>query len=86
MIHTWLKDPRFAPVSAEPGDDAVFLPVEIEAGTVHEPVCQEMPPPPSSAPLSASRVDITLSDGRRILIEGPTALTAVVSLVQGLAV
>jgi transposase len=33
-----------------------------------------------------SRVDITLSDGRRILVEGPTALTAVVGPVQGLAV
>lgn len=86
MIHTWLKDPRFAPVSEEPDDDAVFLPVEIDGSTVQEPVCQQMPAPPSSAPLSASRVDITLSDGRRILIEGPTALTSVVSLVQGLAV
>jgi transposase len=86
MIHTWLKDPRFAPVSEEPVDDAVFLPVEIEGSTGHEPVCQEISPPPPSAPVSASRVDITLSDGRRILIEGPTALTAVVSLVQGLAI
>ena len=85
MIHTWLKDPRFAPVAEEQVDDAVFLPVEIDGGTVREPVCPAMPPP-SSAPLSASRVDITLSDGRRILVEGPTALTAVVSLVQGLAV
>ena len=85
MIHTWLKDPRFAPVAEEPVGDAVFLPVEIEGITVDEPVCQEMLPPPPSASLSASRVDITLSDGRRILVEGPTALTAVVTLVQGLA-
>jgi transposase len=70
MIHTWLKDPRFTPVAEEPVDAAAFLPVEIEGSTVHEPICQEMPPPPS-APLSASRVDITLSDGRRILVEGP---------------
>jgi hypothetical protein len=27
-----------------------------------------------------------LSDGRRVLIEGPTALSAVVGLVEGLAV
>ena len=86
MIHTWLKDPRFAPAGEEPVDDAVFLPVEIEGSAVHEPVCQELPPPPPSAHLSASRVDITLSDGRRILVEGPTALAAVVSLVQGLSV
>lgn len=86
MIHTWLKDSRFAPVAEGPVDDAVFLPVEIDGGTGHEPVCQEIAPLLPSAPVSASRVDITLSDGRRILIEGPTALTAVVSLVQGLAV
>ena len=86
MIHTWLKDPRFAPVAEEPDDDAVFLPVEIDGSTVHEPACQEIAPPPPSVPLSASRVDITLSDGRRILIEGPTALTSVVSLVQGLSI
>jgi len=33
--------------------------------------------------LSAHRVDITLSDGRGILVEGPTALSAVLSLVEG---
>jgi transposase len=86
MIHTWLKDPRFAPAGEKSVDDAVFLPVEIDGSTVHEPACREIPPPTPSAPLSASRVDITLSDGRRILVEGQTALTAVVSLVQGLSV
>ena len=86
MIHTWLKDPRFAPVEEEPDHDAVFLPVEIDGSTVDEPAHQELPPLPAPAILSASRVDITLSDGRRILVEGPTALTAVVSLVQGLTV
>ena len=86
MIHTWLKDPRFAPLPQEPVGDAAFLPVEIEGSAFDEPVCQGASPPSPSAPLSASRVDITLSDGRRILIEGPTALIAVVGLVQGLAV
>ena len=85
MIHTWLKDPRFAPVAEEPSDDAVFLPVEIDVDLVHEGISPDAPPPPS-APLSASRVDITLSDGRRILVEGPTALSAVVNLVQGLSI
>ena len=36
------------------------------------------------AGVCAHRVDITLSDGRRILVEGPTALCAVLGLVQGL--
>jgi transposase len=66
--------------------EATFLPVEIEADAVDEPASIDVPMPSPSAPLSASRIDITLSDGRRILVEGPTALAAVISLVQGLAV
>ena len=37
---------------------------------------------PSSSVL-AQRVDVALSDGRRILVEGPTSLASVVGLVQG---
>jgi len=82
----WLKDPRFAPEAEVLELEATFLPVEIEAGVAREPVPMDAPMPPPFAPLSARRVDITLSDGRRILVEGPTALAAVVSLVQGLSV
>lgn len=32
----------------------------------------------------AQRVGIALSDGRRILVEGPTSLASVVGLMQGL--
>ena len=42
-----------------------------------------VPPPALEAPLSAQRVDITLSDGRRILVEGPTALSGILALVEG---
>lgn len=87
LIFKWLKDPRFAPGTDASDREATFLPVEIAAITTHETAALDMSPPPSpSSPLSASRVDITLSDGRRVLIEGPTALTAVISLVQGLAI
>jgi len=85
LIHTWLKDPRFAPepAIAEPASDLGFLPVEIE-GTVAVPMVDEAPRPSSPAPVSANRVDITLSDGRRILVEGPTALSGVLALVEGM--
>jgi transposase len=86
MIHTWLKDPRFAPEADASDQEATFLPIEIEADVAQKPASIDVPLPSPSAPLSASRVDITLSDGRRILVEGPTALTALVSLVQGLTV
>jgi len=84
LIHNWLKDSRFAP---EPDTNAVvdagtgFLPIEI-ADTVAVPAIEEAPL--QNVAVSAERVDITLSDGRRILVEGPTALSGVVALVEGL--
>ncbi|SLN77222.1 IS66-like element accessory protein TnpA [Roseisalinus antarcticus] len=93
LIHKWLKDPRFAPIDqSEPDltvttatDDAVFLPVEVEGVTI---VADPTPAPRHAgpaAPLTAQRVDIALSDGRRILVEGTTALAAVVAMVEGLS-
>lgn len=89
LIHTWLRDPRFAPAD-EPDvgaatEGAVFLPVEVEGVTV---VGDSTPAPQQTAPavpLTAQRIDIALSDGRRILVEGTTALAAVVAMVEGLS-
>ncbi len=83
MIHNWLKDSRFAPMPADPGhvEDASFVELELSAAACPaRPDISVVPP----APVCANRVDITLSDGRRVLIEGPTALAAVMGLVQGL--
>lgn len=87
LIHKWLRDPRFA--SEDQAADlsvpagATFLPVEV-AGV--EPVMvAPISPTPSTDPITAQRVDITLSDGRRILVEGATALSAVLAMVEGLA-
>ena len=86
LIHKWLRDPRFSPdEEVTEAETADFLPVEIEGMTSPPPLPQfPAPPPVSGAPLSAQRVDITLSDGRRILVEGTTALSAVMALVEGL--
>ena len=86
LIFKWLKDPRFAPEADAQEQETTFLPLEIATDGAVEPAPIDVPVTSLSAPLSASRVDITLSDGRRILVEGPTALTAVVSLVRGLVV
>ncbi|MDY6816869.1 MAG: transposase [Pseudomonadota bacterium] len=86
LIHKWLRDPRFTSEEATPEKEgAKFLPVEIE-GIASPPPFPEVPAALSlsGSPLSAQRVDITLSDGRRILVEGTTALSAVLSLVEGL--
>ncbi|MBL4645715.1 MAG: transposase [Rhizobiales bacterium] len=88
LIFKWLKDPRFAPGSAysaaQPEDGVVvFLPVEVLDPLPVERA-QTGAQPLSGAAISAHRVDITLSDGRRILVEGPTALSSILGLVQGL--
>jgi transposase len=90
LIHTWLRDPQFA-LADEPDvttatEGAVFLPVEVEGVTVVvDPTLAPQPAVPA-APLTAQRIDITLSDGRRILVEGTTALASVVAMVEGLSV
>lgn len=91
LIFKWLKDPRFAAVesgasAAEAVVESIFLPVEIEAPPLESggsALAHEAEDPFCCA-VSAQRVDITLSDGRRILVEGPTALSSVVGLIHGL--
>ena len=90
LIFKWLKDPRFSPaadqtqMASEGG--SIFLPVEVSEPSIdHLADDTTMGTAGStSAPLLAHRVDITLSDGRRVVVEGPTALSSVVRLVQGL--
>lgn len=87
LIHKWLRDPRFASeeeaVDLSEPKGATFLPIEI-TGIAPAPTAP-LSPTPSTGSVTAQRVDITLSDGRRILVEGPTALSAIVAMVEGLA-
>lgn len=87
LIHKWLRDPRFAPIG-QIGDlsalaETTFLPIEI-AGVTPVPAAHT-PPFSLTGPVTVQRLDITLSDGRRILVEGATALSAVLAMVEGLA-
>ena len=83
LIHTWLKDPRFAPTPEvdQPPSDVDFLPIEIEED-IAVPLLKDGQRP--DATVLAQRVDITLTDGRRVLVEGPTALPGILALVEGL--
>jgi transposase len=89
LIFTWLRDPRFAPAEVDapydPGDDTLFLPVEITGSAAEpDPGSDLEADGPTGDPVLARRVDITLSDGRRVVVEGPTQLSSVLRLVQGL--
>lgn len=83
QIHNWLKDERFAP-EAEAEPESAFVELDM---TAHAAPASGYPVSAMAAlegPVTATRVDLTLSDGRRILIEGPMALSAIVGLVEGL--
>lgn len=66
--------------------DSIFLPVEVSGPSIdHDADDAPMRAAGStSAALLAHRVDIALSDGRRVVVEGSTALSSVVGLVRGL--
>ena len=82
LIFKWLRDPRYAPSGRSPaGEDAafegVFLPVEVGAASIESAASTQTSGAAENlgAAVSALRMDITLSDGRRILVEGSTALS-----------
>jgi transposase len=82
LIHKWLRDPRFAPNEATPETQgAAFLPVEI-AGIA--PLCDCRNCPRHRLFPAPQRIDITLSDGRRILVAGRMTLSSALSVVEGL--
>lgn len=79
--------------SANPGSDqavdlpapegATFLPIEV-AGMTSVPTAPISPTTLTDS-ITAHCVDIMSSDGRRILVEGATALSAIVAMLEGLA-
>ncbi|MFU8778665.1 MAG: IS66-like element accessory protein TnpA [Roseovarius sp.] len=87
LIHKWLRDPRFSSadqaVDLPEPEGATFLPIEV-MGMTPAPAAP-ISFNPSTGTVTAQRIDIMLSDGRRILVEGPTALSAVLAMVEGLA-
>lgn len=90
LIFKWLKDARFSLATGKMAgaleDGSVFLPVEISGPSIDHRIDDTTmgSAGSTSVPLLAHRVDITLSDGRRVVVEGPTALSSVIGLVQGL--
>ncbi len=87
LLFTWLRDPRFSSIGAKaPGgvdDDNIFLPVDVSASTFFSADGLGTDRSEDTRPV-AQWIDIRLTDGRRILVEGPTSLSAVLGLIQGL--
>jgi len=76
LIFKWLKDDRYAPavdVMLE-ADGPVFLPVEIEASASLDPTVTP-----------TSRIEIELSCGHRITVEGGFDVDVLARLLKGLA-
>ena len=61
--------------------DASFIELDVSAAASHS--VPDIVATPAAA-LSANKVDTTLSDGRRALIEGPMSFVSIIGLVQGL--
>lgn len=64
-------------------EGATFLPIEV-AGMTSVPTAPISPTTLTDS-ITAHCVDIMSSDGRRILVEGATALSAIVAMLEGLA-
>ena len=96
MLHCWLKDPRFGGGYGSGKDVPHGGDGEVAGSGFYEVSVSKAEVPQSrvSAPveargsqgsLHALRVDLSLSDGRRVLIEGATKLAAILALVEGLS-
>lgn len=84
QIFNWLKDPRFAPDEVE-AEEPVFLPVEV-AATDMLPSVQVAPSLSlnNSGQRPDGRIEIELSNGHRLSVEGVFDGDALSRLLKGL--
>lgn len=85
QIHNRLKDQRFAPMpEADTAPESTFVELDMTAHVERASAYPAPAAPTLGGPVTVTRIDLILSDGRRILIEGPMALSAIAGLVEGL--
>ncbi len=83
QIFNWLKDARFAPAPEDlEADDAGFIPVEVRC----EPSANSLPSviEPAKAIQSHGRIEIALSGGHRLTVEGGFDGAELARLLKGL--
>ncbi|MCP4316497.1 MAG: transposase [Hyphomicrobiales bacterium] len=80
LIFNWLKDPRFVPDMTAAGE-TVFLPVEVSTTDM-----ALAPSLPDNRPvqITGNRIEIALSNGHRLTIEGGFDGEALARLLKGL--
>ena len=76
-IYAWRGDVRFQPGGS---DDAGFMPVEISGGN-HDAV----PVLPEGQPTASSHIEITLENGRKLIVGASIDAGFVLELARGLA-
>jgi transposase len=81
LIFKWLRDPRFVSDETVTGE-TVFLPVEVSA-TELTPACS-LPDPDHIQP-TGGHIEIVLSNGHRLSVEGSFDGDALARLLKGLA-
>jgi transposase len=79
QIFNWLKDTRFSSPSDEPNEDALFLPITASNDAAPEPAA-----PYSPASTSPSRLEIALSGGHHLSVEGHFDGAELARLLKGL--
>ncbi len=83
QIFNWLKDARFAPAPEDvEADTAGFLPVDVRC----EPTASSLPSiiEPAKALRSLGRIEIALSGGHRLTVEGDFDGAELARLLKGL--
>ncbi len=83
QIFNWLKDARFAPIPEDvEADTAGFIPVEVCC----EPTSNSLPSiiEPAKAIRSSGRIEIALSGGHRLIVEGGFDGAELARLLKGL--
>lgn len=80
LIFKWLKDPRFAPAETAV-DQPLFLPVEVGSG---DTAALATLGPENADPAQGRRVEIMLSSGHRLSIDGFFDGAAIAELLKAL--
>ncbi len=83
QIFNWLKDARFAPTAEDvEAETAIFIPVDVCCEPPANPLASVLEP--ANASRSHGRIEIALSGGHRLIVEGGFDGAELARLLKGL--